>query len=63
MTLALKTFMKETLSDGNIQSFQNQDMELYNNIQEVHSKIKRWIKLKEVFRPLSLVRVLLKKSE
>lgn len=63
MTLALQTFLKDHPSvTGVVQRFSEPGHGVVQEVDAVHSKIERWLKPVEIFSPLSLVRLLVNKS-
>lgn len=63
MTIALQTFLKDHPSvTGIVQRFSEPGHGVVQEVDAIHSKIERWLKPMEIFSPLSLVRLLVNKS-
>lgn len=63
MTIALQTFFKDHPSvTGIVQRFSEPGHGVIQEVDTIYSKIERWLKPMEIFSPLSLVRLLVNKS-
>lgn len=56
MALALQTFLKENpYVHGVIRRFSEPGHGVVQEVDSIHSNIERWLKLSEIFSPLSLI--------
>jgi len=64
MTFAIQTFLKKNQDvEEIVQRFSEPGHGVVQEVDAIHSKIERWLKHKEIFSPLSLIRLLVQKAK